>query len=292
MGLSLASLVMANVAPKAHAAILKDRSRKKNRIVFYFTATGNSLFIARQFSDNPLSIPQELKKDNLSYEADEIGFVFPDYTASAPLIVREFLAKGTFKAPYMFTVVTYGNHHVEVSDWWDKYAREHNVTFQYIRPILMVDNFLPSFDMSEQITMDKKTDESLAIILEEISQQKHYIEPSDLGFFANNPAMLIERRNSRFSNTADQLIELLPDRCISCQICTDVCPRNNFSLTSNGLSFGGQCEYCLACVHNCPQKALRLKSQRPGRPGERNSEARYRHPRITLPDIVRSNRQW
>lgn len=55
---------------------LSSCTPKKRRIVFYFTASGNSLFIAKILSDSPLSIPQELKKDDLVYEADEIGFVF------------------------------------------------------------------------------------------------------------------------------------------------------------------------------------------------------------------------
>ena len=47
MGTSLAAAFMMNIAPRTHAAILKDRVTSKKRIVFYFTATGNSLFIAK-----------------------------------------------------------------------------------------------------------------------------------------------------------------------------------------------------------------------------------------------------
>lgn len=289
MGMSLASVVMASVAPMTHAAILKDRSQAKNRLVFYFTATGNSLFVAKQFTDTPTSIPQELKKSTLAYEADEIGFVFPDYAAAAPLIVRDFLAKASFKARYMFAVITYGNLHVEVSEWWNKYARENGVTFHYIKPILMVDNYLPVFDMNEQMKMDKNTDESLASILKDVGEQRRYIEPSDMGPF--NPGMLEGLRSAHFGITAERLLELRADRCIQCTTCSKVCPHKNFSLTDEGLNFSGKCEYCLACVHNCPQKALTLKAQRPGRPGERNPEARYRNPNVSLNDIIRANRQ-
>ena len=44
MGASLAAVAMAGIAPRTHAAILKDRAKNKKRLVFYFTATGNSLF--------------------------------------------------------------------------------------------------------------------------------------------------------------------------------------------------------------------------------------------------------
>ena len=99
MGASLAAVAMAGIAPRTHAAILKDRAKNKKRLVFYFTATGNSLFVARQFSDSPISIPQELKKKDLTYEADEIGIVCPDYAGAIPKIVREFVQKASFKAP-------------------------------------------------------------------------------------------------------------------------------------------------------------------------------------------------
>ena len=289
MGASLAAVAMAGIAPRTHAAILKDRAKNKRRLVFYFTATGNSLFVAKQFSDAPLSIPQELKKSDLSYEADEIGFVFPDFASSAPLIVRDFVSKAKFKAPYIFSVITYGNASANVCEWWDKFAREKGVTNNYIKSILMVDNYLPVFDMNEQMKIDKHVDESLAKILEDIGAGKQAIEKADMGFF--NEEGLERLRASHFPMTAQQLLELKPDRCIECMTCEKVCPHRNFSLGDDGLRFSGSCEYCLACVHACPQKALTLKSRMQGWPGERNPEARYRNPNVSLNDIIKSNRQ-
>lgn len=281
MGTGIAASMLSGVAPLTHAAVLKDRASNRSRIVFYFTATGNSLFIAKQLSDNPLSIPQELKKNSLEYTADEIGFVFPDYTAAAPLIVRDFLSKARFKAKYMFSIITYGNASVNVSEWWNKYAIANGVTFDYIKPLLMVDNYLPVFDMNEQMRIDKHTDESLAAIIGDISSHRQFIEPSEMGGF--NEEMLEGMREYHFTMTSERLLKLDSDRCIECMTCAKVCPHGNFSLTGNGLSFSGKCEFCLACVHSCPQKALHLER-------ERNREARYRHPDIALNEIIRSNR--
>ena len=289
MGASLAAVAMAGIAPRTHAAILKDRAKDKKRLVFYFTATGNSLFVARQFSDSPLSIPQELKKDNLVYEADEIGFVFPDYASSAPLIVRDFVSKAKFSAPYIFTVITYGNASANVCEWWEKFAREKGVANNYVKSILMVDNYLPVFDMNEQMKIDKHVDENLAAILEDLGSHKQDIEKADMGFF--NEEGLERLRASHFPMTAQQLLELKPDRCVECMTCEKVCPHKNFRLGTNGLEFSGSCEFCLACVHACPQKALTLKSRMQGWPGERNAEARYRNPNVSLNDIIKSNRQ-
>lgn len=289
MGMAIAAAALAGVAPNSYAAILKDRATGKKRLVFYFTATGNSLFIAKSLADEPISIPQALKKGELKYEADEIGFVFPDYAASAPLIVREFLEKAQLKAQYMFSVITFGNASVNVAEWWNNFAKDHGVSFNYIKPILMVDNYLPVFDMNEQIKIDKHTDESLAAIISDLAEQKSFIEPSDMGRF--NVDMLKGMQDHHFSMTADRLLELKSDRCIQCMTCQKVCPHNNFTLSDDVVLFKGKCEFCLACVHNCPQKALTLKSQWPGAPGERNPEARYRNPNVSLNDIIKSNRQ-
>jgi len=284
---------MAGFAPKTHAAILKDRAKDKKRLVFYFTATGNSLFVARQFSDAPLSIPQEIKKGAQVYEADEIGFVFPDYASAAPVIVQEFLAKNTFKADYLFAIATFGNASAMVAEWVRDYAKEKGVNFNYVNSILMVDNYLPVFDMNEQMKIDKHVDESLAKLLEDVGAHKKYVQAmqQEPGMPVFSKDMLKGMQDHHFSMTADRLLELKPDRCVECMTCEKVCPHKNFRLGSDGLEFSGKCEFCLACVHACPQKALTLKSNWPGAPGERNPEARYRNPNVSLMDIIKSNRQ-
>jgi ferredoxin len=289
MGAGLAATVMAGIAPRTHAAILKDRAEGKNRLVFYFTATGNSLFVARQLSDSPISIPQELKKTDLVYEADEIGFVCPDYAGAIPKIVQQFMSKGTFKAPYIFAVVTFGNAATSCVEYCVDKAKENGINIDYAQSLLMVDNYLPVFDMNQQMAIDKHVDENLARIVADISAQKKEIAVSDLGFFSKD--MLKNMQDQHFSMTAERLLELRPDRCVGCMTCEKVCPHKNFKLGDKGLEFSGDCEYCLACIQNCPQKALTLKSNNPGMPGERNPEARYRHPDISLNDIIRSNIQ-
>ena len=50
-----------------------NMEKKKKRIILYFTATGNSLYIARQLADEDtelLSIPQLVKQGRHDFEAD------------------------------------------------------------------------------------------------------------------------------------------------------------------------------------------------------------------------------
>jgi flavodoxin len=50
--------------------------------IFYFTATGNSLSVAKSIADetdgNLISIPQVIDSENFHYKDDAIGLVFPN----------------------------------------------------------------------------------------------------------------------------------------------------------------------------------------------------------------------
>lgn len=69
-------------------------------ILFYFTVTGNSLYIARQLEDHPISIPQMMNQDHLDFEDDMIGVVWPIYAGEPPHIFWKFLKKATLKTDY------------------------------------------------------------------------------------------------------------------------------------------------------------------------------------------------
>lgn len=62
-------------------------------MVFYFTSTGNCLYVAREFDTKAKSIPQE--KLGQKYQDESIGVVCPVYWNDVPPIVAEFLRKAT-----------------------------------------------------------------------------------------------------------------------------------------------------------------------------------------------------
>ena len=60
-------------------------------MVFYFTGTGNSLYVAKQFDPKPMSIPQVMRNEEREFIADSIGLIAPIYGHELPLMVKEFL---------------------------------------------------------------------------------------------------------------------------------------------------------------------------------------------------------
>ena len=61
--------------------------------ILYFTATGNNLSVAKRFEAELLSIPQMIKNNNYLIEDDKVGIIYPIYSLSVPLIVKQYLEK-------------------------------------------------------------------------------------------------------------------------------------------------------------------------------------------------------
>mgnify|MGYP002797200456 CR=1 FL=1 len=61
--------------------------------IFYFTGTGNSLYVAQQLGGELLSIPQVMKDDRIEIQDEAVGIVCPIYAGDMPKMVHRFLEK-------------------------------------------------------------------------------------------------------------------------------------------------------------------------------------------------------
>ena len=282
-------------------AIAKDRKEKKDekikRMIFYFSATGNSLYVSRQLAgDNGvlLSIPQEIHNENPVYEAEEIGIVCPVHCFLPPAIVQDFIARSTFKADYFFTIGTFGAHTTVFPEYVNNFANEHGIKMNYISAVQMVDTYLPYFDVARELADPKldKIPETLAVITAAINNREEYILP-----VTNMDRMIYEgyyrqsgRDRQRPTVTRSEKIVFSTDACIGCGVCASICPHGSWSLVNGKGVPEGDCENCLACVHNCPQKAISIIPT-PPEPEEPNRNLRYRNPNVKLGDLIKSNCQ-
>lgn len=250
-------------------------------MIFYFTATGNSLYAAKEMDQDYRSITQELKKDELNYEDEIIGIVSPVYGGELPKIVREFIAKATFDTDYLYMILTYGMNDSVAGEWAYYYGKTQGVHFDYIHTLQMVDNYVPAFDMNEQMKIDKKVDEQLGVIKEEINKRKHDIPvPTEKG---RKSYEMASRRPDNVNNGSQITID--ESKCVGCGMCTLVCPKNNFYLKDKKAKRKcNTCEFCLACLHHCPRKAIYTSIS------DKNPNARYINEHIKISEIIAANK--
>lgn len=296
MGSAALATVMATTGASALTSCIEGR---KKIVVLYFTGTGNCLYVARQLAGKEgeiLSIPQLMRKKQFEIEADEIGLVYPIYGHMPPYMVREFIKKAQLKAEYKFAVLTYGMRKCNAVEIWDGISRKAGNVFDYIGTIVMVDNWLPNFDMNEQMKIDKHIPENLAKITSDLSNRRRWHEPvtqeereQHEGFMSLSGL----DPEVGFLMKADRSFRVTDD-CIHCGICTYVCPRGNYQLTGQGVKMQGDCEFCFACIQNCPQRAIQFKKNEDGTwpdGSEKNPNARYRNENVSLMELKLANNQ-
>ena len=250
-------------------------------MIFYFTGTGNSLYAAKMLDRKVISIPQILNTENLLFEADKIGIVCPIYGHEIPAMVKEFLRKATFHTAYLYAVLTYGNRHASAVELAAELFKNVGKNVDYITTLLMVDNFLPAFDMEEQTKLNKTVEQQLAGIKADIAAQKREwkkVTPQDRAAHEGYLALVNHQPETvwaKFRVTND---------CVGCGNCTKVCPAGRIYLENQkAVHTGDNCQACLACVHACLKAAIQM-----GMP-EKNPNAQYRNEHIALSEIVAAN---
>lgn len=249
--------------------------------VCHFSASGNCLYVAKRIGGTMLSIPQLMKQDNIEITDDAVGIVAPVYAVEMPMMVKEFLLRANIKTNYFFFIYTYGSGYAEAFAHVELVCREKGLKLSYINAIQMVDNYLPGFEMQNQIdTLPKKNVEGqIEKLLSDIADRVE--TPVKIGA-ANKAQMamyqkMLAKRIIRKDTAQDYIVN---DNCTRCGICTKVCPADNITVTDK-VHFANKCEVCYACLHNCPQNAIHMKNER--------STVRFRNEHISLKEIIEAN---
>jgi len=245
--------------------------------IFYFTATGNSLAVAKKIGGTLISIPRVVDSDTMHYKDDVIGIVFPVYALTVPKMVRRFLEKVTFDAAYTFAIGTYGNIAGATMAMVQKLAKQKGYQFDYTDILCMLDNYIPMYEVGAEIKKlpKKNVEENTARISENIRARVHRQEK---GSVVGRALTAIVSRALKYDKIARRYI--VNDQCNKCGICAQVCLAKNIEV-SDGVHFSDHCEGCQACLHLCPKTAIRLKNEK--------SDKRWRNPEVALKEIIAAN---
>jgi formate hydrogenlyase subunit 6/NADH:ubiquinone oxidoreductase subunit I len=256
-------------------------------MLFCFTATGNSLYVAKQLEKDPVSIPQEMRKADRHYKADSIGIVCPLFEFEIPRLVKDFIRESSFETGYFYLVITYGCHHGGVAGRTQAWLESVGRKADYVNTIIMHDNALIVFDMDQQrsIEAEKQVDAHIAAIKADIGGRKAYVQeaPAEETDFYRHFTEWIRQTGPMYTFPLYQVT----DSCVGCGTCTRVCPMGCIRLDGGKPVYDyARCANCMACIQACPVLAIQFATVK-----EPNPRARYRNPHITLDEIIRANRQ-
>jgi ferredoxin len=254
--------------------------------IFYFTGTGNSLFIARELARamndaEVLSIVPAVKK-NMHVDASCVGIVFPVYAMGTPEIVTEFLHKLIVKPDaYVFAVTNYGGMGgaalYQVQDALDR----RGIKLSYYAGMQMPDNYPilknPPRD-AEQKKMFDKASAKVAVIAAAVSR-KTVLKTLKKGLMTMFWDWLYRMSIPHFPASDKHFNS--DEKCISCGLCSKVCPVDNIQMIEGKPLWKHACLQCCACMNWCPKKAIQWGKVTIKR-------GRYHHPAVTPDDIIKS----
>lgn len=239
-------------------------------MIFYFSATGNSLWAARQFSQHfdmaAVSVDEAMKKGSVSFDVSGsrfVMFVFPVHSwgpASTMLkFIRTMNLSGISGKP-VYAVCTCGDDCGQTDKALQKVLAEKGIRLDGTYSVTMPNSYiiLPYFDIDAPEVQQRKLNEAPA----RIAEIEKAIEDGDSGkglyksgsgaWFKTNVINFGFRKYIQ-GETAFRVT----DKCISCGLCAKICPESNIRMNEKGHPvWDTHCVQCLACIHRCPELAI------------------------------------
>jgi ferredoxin len=256
--------------------------------IYYFSATGNSLQVARQMA-NKLgnctikSIATQPPNQPVGGPTEAVGFIFPVYYFGMPRLVKRFVEKLQIKqGTYCFAFTTFGGSQLDTIGMLNDVLLKKNIQLAYGDGAAMPDTYIVRYDavppdeaqrMLEAAT--EKVDET-AKAIKERKVQPVKRKAKLLGKIAN--------RLTLYRNIAgyDEKFEA-KSNCVSCGLCSEICPAGNIKMEDHYPVWQHHCERCLACLQWCPTEAIQYGKKTIKR-------TRYHNPNVKVGDIVQGNK--
>jgi ferredoxin len=284
--------------------------------IYYFTGTGNSLFVARELSkyiDSTInSIPHVLTRLNNENMGLNIIIVYPSYLAlvyGLPVIVKDFVENiPDLSSRKIFAVCSCGGYEIvnavpsiksieriiktnggKIFKSYTLRLPMNNLDYDHIPIPIEQDN-------EKIINVAKKKIIEIAKDLQRTKREYFKRIINEILLVLMTPLFIIVRKISYKTilkiakepegtqKSIENILRLtdrsisIDEKCIGCNICVKVCPVNNIKIKEKLPIWLNHCEMCFACHEWCPEKAVHHWGRKEG--------IYYHHPEVTIQDFL------
>lgn len=271
--------------------------------IFYFSGTGNSLFIAKKLQEKIedselVPIIDAQKGRDRKVKADTVILVFPVYALTLPLPVRKFLRKFNFRDVAYFSAMA-TRLGVRFNDFQriERYIRPKTLDSHFIlnmgsNDIKIKDYRCPSIHEIKELESAalKEVDRAVGIIRSGKHEKRNdiaYLEPLPLGDARDRFVWWLIPKLMTFSRLIGGVNYFyINSKCNGCGICSKVCLSGKIIMEDKKPVWNRKtlCHMCYACVNFCPAKAIEIASI-PGVPSYSHENGRYSHPYAKVEDM-------
>lgn len=233
-------------------------------MIFYFSGTGNSRFIAKciseRFGDSFIEINSELIENGLSFDLkddERIGIVAPVYWYGLPKIIMDFVGKlklNNYKSQYIYCFATYGGSAGKFAEQLEKMLKARGYILKGKYGVKMADNYILGYtpaSLEEQIKTNNEAVKIMKSYLYRIEAREccDLIKRGAMAFVSPMIRPIYEKGDlsKKFYAT---------DKCTSCGLCSKNCPCGAISLVDGKPVWNDKCSQCVRCIHSCPSRAI------------------------------------
>jgi len=252
--------------------------------IYYFSATGNSLWIARKIAEKIedaelISIPAVIDQAP-GITGEVIGIVCPIYMYNVPHIVADFIGK-IAGAEYVFFVYAGAGETGNGIRAVTKLFESRELPLQAIFNVPMPSNYTPygcpSKEKQQKLFAEAgaRIDEIAGIVRD----RRSFTDSTNTSFFGAHihPGIFYRMGYSHIPELDKSYVT--DGNCTGCGICEKVCPVGNITMKDGIPEWNHRCQLCYACLQWCPSGAIQAGDRTVG-------IERYHNPNVTVKDII------
>ncbi len=228
--------------------------------IYYFTGTGNSMraarVIAEKIGETELISMRCNPKEVSAMDCDVVGFVYPVYHWTMPAPAVAFVEELEINPnAYVFVVAMPSFVCGIACERLAEVLSQKNIDIDYGNLVHCVANYAivyPPFPSPK--IMVPRMEKKIKKIAKDISVEKRRAYP--------RASKIIKHRRNKVMAPYLELQKyadipfVVSQDCVSCGLCSRVCPCNNIVLENGKPQFQHHCANCMACVVSCPKRAI------------------------------------
>lgn len=241
-------------------------------MIFYFSGTGNSEYIAKKLSeqiqDEVVSINGAMKKEEHGHyhSVNPLVFVSPTYAWQLPRVVTEYIRASEFTGSQeAYFIMTCGEDIGNAEKYIKKLCHEKGLIYKGVVPVVMPENYITMYSAPEKNKILSLVREAEPVVIkaaEKIRVKEH--------FESQQPTVTDQLKSSLVNGIFYPIFVgakgyYATAACVNCGKCEGLCPLNNIHMASGKPVWGMRCTQCMACICGCPVEAIEYKNKTQGK---------------------------
>ena len=241
-------------------------------MIFYFSAEGNSRYIAEEAGkilDEEVSSILSVPAKDIKFQGKSLGIVFPIYSWGVPPIVTEYVKSlsdsfvSDLSGKKIWMICTCGDDVGMAPEMLKKTLACRGLSLSGGWSLQMPNTYvvLPGFDVDSAPLAHKKLEASVARIagIADKIKNEDFEENYVRGALPRLKTALVFPLFKRWGINTTKWHAT--DACVGCGICAAACPVSNIKMHRDSTGhltprWGSDCISCMACYHSCPRHAV------------------------------------